>query len=119
MRTCSVAVRARMSLALAVSCTPGSCTTMRLGPACWITGSATPSSLTRLCRVVMFCDTASLWMRVISSGFSARLRRNSWSSLLKVSDGRLRASLSAAAVSVSWSRSCTSSVVLPVRLMAP
>jgi hypothetical protein len=47
-----------MSLALAVSCTPGSCTTTRSRPCCWITGSATPSSLTRLCSVVMFCLSA-------------------------------------------------------------
>ena len=47
-----------MSLALAVSCTPGNCTTTRSAPCCWITGSATPSSLTRLCSVVMFCCSA-------------------------------------------------------------
>ncbi len=58
-RASSVAVRPMMSLALAVSCTPGSCTTMRSAPCCWITGSATPSSLTRLCSVVMFCFTAA------------------------------------------------------------
>ena len=37
-RTSSVAVRPRMSFALAVSCTPGSCTTMRSAPCCWIDG---------------------------------------------------------------------------------
>ncbi|MCY1229233.1 hypothetical protein D9M72_415900 [compost metagenome] len=58
-RASSVAVRPMMSLALAVSCTPGSCTTIRSAPCCWITGSATPSSLTRLCSVVMFCLTAA------------------------------------------------------------
>ena len=57
-RASSVAVRPRMSLAFAVSWTPGSCTTMRSAPCCWITGSATPSSLTRLCSVVMFCFSA-------------------------------------------------------------
>jgi len=31
---------------------------MRSAPCCWITGSATPSSLTRLCSVVMFCLSA-------------------------------------------------------------
>ena len=54
-RASSVAVRPRMSLARAVSCTPGSCTTMRSAPWRWMTGSATPSSLIRLFRVVMFC----------------------------------------------------------------
>ncbi len=58
MRISRVAVRPRMSLALATSCTPGSCTTMRSRPCCWITGSATPSSLIRLCRVPMFCLSA-------------------------------------------------------------
>ena len=59
MRTSSVAVRPMMSLARATSCTPGSCTTMRSAPCCWIIGSATPSSLTRLRSVVMFCWTPS------------------------------------------------------------
>ena len=58
MRTSSVAVRPMMSFALAVSCTPGSWTTTRSAPCCWITGSATPSSFTRLCSVVMFCFSA-------------------------------------------------------------
>ena len=31
---------------------------MRSAPCCWITGSATPSSLIRLCKVVMFCLSA-------------------------------------------------------------
>ena len=61
MRTSSVAVRPRISLALAVSCTPGSCTTTRSRPCCWITGSATPSSLMRLCSVRMFCLSACSW----------------------------------------------------------
>ena len=55
MRTSSVAVRPIRFLALAVSCTPGSCTTMRSAPCCWMMGSATPSSLMRLFRVLMFC----------------------------------------------------------------
>ncbi len=54
MRISRVAVRPSSSLALATSCTPGSCTTMRSLPCCWMTGSATPSSLMRLCRVLMF-----------------------------------------------------------------
>ena len=58
-------------LGRAVSCTPGSCTTTRSAPCCWITGSATPSSLTRLRRVVMFCWTRRSWMRFCASGLSA------------------------------------------------
>ena len=69
MRTSKVAVRPRMSLARAVSCTPGSCTTTRSLPCCWTIGSATPSSLTRLRRMVMFCCTAPSWMRFCASGF--------------------------------------------------
>ena len=68
MRISSVAVRPRMSLARAVSCTPGSCTTTRSAPCCWMIGSATPSSLTRLRRIVMFCWTAPSWMRFCASG---------------------------------------------------
>ena len=81
-----------MSLALAVSCTPGSCTTMRSMPCCWITGSATPSSLIRLCSVTMFCLSAWSWMRraasglmlavslySVPSGASASCRSGSWS----------------------------------------
>ena len=69
MRISSVAVRPMMSFALAVSCTPGSWTTTRSAPCCWITGSATPSSLTRLCSVVMFCVIAADWTRLAASGF--------------------------------------------------
>ena len=67
-RISSVAVRPRMSLALATSCTPGSSTTTRSAPCCWITGSATPSSLTRLCSVVMFCLMALSCTRRSASG---------------------------------------------------
>ena len=42
-RYSSVAVAPRMRLACAVSCTPGSCTTMRSLPWRWMIGSATPS----------------------------------------------------------------------------
>ena len=70
MRTSSVAVRPMMSLALAVSCTPGSCTTTRSAPCCWITGSATPSSLTRLCSVVMFCLSACSCTARAAAGLS-------------------------------------------------
>ena len=42
---------------------------MRLAPCCWITGSATPSSLTRLCSVVMFCRIAADCTRLAASGF--------------------------------------------------
>jgi hypothetical protein len=61
MRISSDAVRPRMSFARAVSCTPGSCTTTRSAPCCWMIGSATPSSLTRLRRIWMFCATAFSW----------------------------------------------------------
>ena len=72
MRTSSVAVRPRMSFAFAVSCTPGSCTTMRSAPCCWMIGSATPSSLTRLRSVVMFCCSAKSCVRRCASGLSVR-----------------------------------------------
>src|SRR4029450_9125136 len=61
-----------MSFALAVSCTPGNCTTTRSAPCCWITGSATPSSLTRLCSVVMFCVIAADWTRLAAPGVGVR-----------------------------------------------
>ena len=67
-RISSVAVRPRICLARATSCTPGSWTTMRSAPCCWITGSATPSSLTRLCSVVMFCFSALSWMSFCAAG---------------------------------------------------
>jgi len=57
-RNSRLAVLPRMRLASAVSCTPGSSTTMRLRPCFWIIGSATPSSLTRLRSVVRFWLTA-------------------------------------------------------------
>ena len=41
-------------------------------PCCWMTGSATPSSLIRLCRVVMFCSRAE------SLADADRLRRCRW-----------------------------------------
>ena len=77
MRISSVAVRPRMSFARAVSCTPGSCTTTRSAPCCWTIGSATPSSLTRLRRIVMFCWTAPSWMRFCASGLSPATSRSS------------------------------------------
>ncbi len=55
-----MAVAPIMRLASAVSCTPGSCTTTRSSPWRWITGSATPTSSTRLRRVVMFWSIASI-----------------------------------------------------------
>ncbi|MNR34803.1 hypothetical protein D3C85_1526050 [compost metagenome] len=66
-----MAVRPSSSLALATSCTPGNCTTMRSAPCCWMTGSATPSSLMRLCRVLMFCFSAESCTRVTAAGFRA------------------------------------------------
>ena len=77
MRISSEAVRPRMSFARAVSCTPGSCTTTRSAPCCWMIGSATPSSLTRLRRIWMFCATAPSWMRFCASGFSPAISRRS------------------------------------------
>ena len=76
-RTSSVAVRPRMSLALAVSCTPGSCTTIRSSPCCWMTGSDTPSSLIRLCSVVMFCLRAWSCTLRAASGLIVAVRRTS------------------------------------------
>ena len=120
MRTSSVAVRPRMSLALAVSCTPGSCTTMRSRPCCWITGSATPSSLIRLCRVTMFCLSACSCTRraasglmvavslySVPSGASATCRSGNWSAIT---------ALAASSVWVSRKRT---SMAWPLRLMPP
>ncbi len=75
MRISRVAVRPRTTLAWAGSCTPGSCTTMRSMPCCWITGSATPSSLIRLCSVVMFCLSAASCRRRAASGLMVATRR--------------------------------------------
>ena len=72
----SVAVAPMLSLASAVSCTPGSCTMMRLPPWRWMTGSLTPSASMRLRRMVMFWSTAPSAMRLASAGvawaFSSR-----------------------------------------------
>ncbi|MCY1425744.1 hypothetical protein D9M71_415400 [compost metagenome] len=54
-RNSRFAVLPRIRLASAVSCTPGNSTTMRLAPWRCTSGSATPSSLTRLRTVVKFC----------------------------------------------------------------
>src|SRR5471032_2846489 len=54
---------------IATSCTPGSWTTMRSAPCCWMTGSDTPSSLTRLDSVAMFCLTAWSMMALVDVGF--------------------------------------------------
>ena len=118
MRNSSVAVRPMMSLAFAVSCTPGNCTTTRSSPCCWITGSATPSSLTRLCKVVMFCVIAVSCTRRAAAGLrlpeslksvpsaaSVHCRSGNWSS------SKLRV-----AVKVSRSRKRTSTPV-PSRVM--
>ncbi|MPM94235.1 hypothetical protein SDC9_141380 [bioreactor metagenome] len=120
MRTSRVAVRPRMSLALAVSCTPGSCTTMRSSPCCWITGSATPSSLIRLCSVTMFCLSAcsctlrrasglieATSLKPVPSGVEVAARSGNWSAI------RLRAAVSVAS---SRTRMVT---LLPSRLTPP
>ena len=70
-RDSNVAVRPIMSLARAVSWTPGNCTTMRSAPCCWITGSFTASSLTRLFRVMMFCFTALSWISFKAVGLNS------------------------------------------------
>ncbi len=77
MRISSVATRPMMSFARAVSCTPGSCTTTRSAPCCWMIGSATPSSFTRLRRIWMFCWTAPSCMRFCASGFRPAISRSS------------------------------------------
>ena len=106
MRISRVAVRPKISLAFAVSCTPGSCTTTRSAP-CWaMMGSATPSSLMRLFKVLMFCFSAFSIALFSASGLSlpaktsdspspsscqsksTRLSRKSASDLLRVSASR-------------------------------
>ena len=42
-----------------------------------MTGSATPSSLIRLCRVPMFCATAMSWICFSAEGLSVAFRRRS------------------------------------------
>ena len=107
-----------MSFALAVSCTPGSSTTMRSSPCCWITGSDTPSWLTRLCSVLMFCFSALSCTALIACG------RNVATSLTPVPSGWLATTVSgmpssssgraavAAFGSVNWI-----SIALPTRAM--
>jgi hypothetical protein len=81
MRSSSVAVRPMMSLARAVSCTPGSCTTTAVGALLLDHRLGTPRSLTRLCSVVMFCVIAcparasALGFRLPLSLKSCRRRR--------------------------------------------
>src|SRR6476661_99419 len=77
MRISRVAVRPRISFAFAVSWTPGSCTTTRSPPCCWMIGSATPSSFTRLRSVVMFCWSAKSAVRRCASGLSEPTMRDS------------------------------------------
>ena len=113
MRTSSVAVRPRMSLALAVSCTPGSCTTMRSRPCCWITGSDTPSSLMRLCKVVMFCLSAwsctdradtglidAVSLNSVPSGASIRSRSENWSWITRFAASSV--AMSRNLISINW-----------------
>ena len=90
-RNSRLAVLPRIRLASAVSCTPGSSTTMRLAPWRCTSGSDTPSSLTRLRTVVRFClmeysrISASLaWVRATrrtcrplrSSGTTSKSRKS-------------------------------------------
>src|SRR5471030_1954790 len=76
MRNSSVAVRPMTALARATSCTPGSWTTMRSAPCCWMTGSDTPSSLTRLDSVAMFCLTAWSMISLVDVGEQEVADRN-------------------------------------------
>ncbi len=117
-RSSSVAVRPMMSFAFAVSCTPGNWTTTRSWPCCWITGSATPSSLTRLCKVVMFCVIAVVWTRRAASGFRLPTSRKSLPSALSCHcrSGSWFSSRLRAATSVSVSRKRTATL-LPSREM--
>ena len=120
MRISSVAVRPRMSFALAVSCTPGSCTTTRLAPCCWMTGSATPSSLTRFLSVVMFCCRANSCTWVSACGFrrAVSVKPSAWSSVVKARSVNVVPSLLRAASR--WSRVAKCTVTaLPSRLMRP
>ena len=117
-RISRVAVRPRICLARATSCTPGSCTTTRSAPCCWITGSATPSSLMRLCRVPMFCLSALAWMSRVAFGLSATSsRRSSPLPSSRTSRSRLKSRITPSArLRVSSSRNRTSTS-LPARLI--
>ncbi len=101
-----------MSLALAVSCTPGSCTTMRSAPCCCTTGSATPSSLTRLCKVEMFCLSADSWIACAAAARKLPTRRSASASPASVQSISGSRSLSSvrAAVRVAASRKRISTV---------
>src|SRR5260363_199360 len=70
-RASSVEVRPILSFALAVSCTLGNSTMMRSAPCCCTSGSATPSSFTRLDKVRMFCCSAFFCIAARASGASA------------------------------------------------
>mmetsp|Transcript_11784 Transcript_11784/g.27677 ORF Transcript_11784/g.27677 Transcript_11784/m.27677 type:complete len:359 (+) Transcript_11784:2229-3305(+) len=113
MRSSSVAVRPMMSLALAVSCTPGSCTTTRSRPCCWIVGSDTPSSLTRLCSVVMFCLMAASCTAVWAWGdrLPASCSPPSPSCGVQTTSGSWLRSSATAAVRCSASRNATSTLL--------
>ncbi len=117
-RTSSVAVRPRISFALAGSCTPGSCTTMRSAPCCWITGSATPSWLTRRPSVVMFCLMASSCSLLSAAGLSVATSSWSWPSSRRTrsSTGIWAAMASSALSRIAASRKRTRSVC-PSRVM--
>jgi hypothetical protein len=88
-------------------------------PCCWITGSATPSSLTRLCSVVMFCLTAWSWMRRPASGFNVPTS-------LKPSPSAVSTQARSARLSVNWLRAASAaarsrtrtSTLLPSRVTA-
>ncbi|MNS87809.1 hypothetical protein D3C72_1217640 [compost metagenome] len=81
-RNSRLAVLPRIRLASAVSCTPGSSTTMRLAPWRCTSGSATPSSLTRLRTVVRFCLIE--YSRISATFAWVSARRSTASSLRSV-----------------------------------
>ncbi|MNP06678.1 hypothetical protein D3C76_986730 [compost metagenome] len=114
-RNSRLAVLPRIRLASAVSCTPGSSTTMRLAPWRCTSGSDTPSSLTRLRTVVRFCLIE--YSRISVSLAGVMLRRSTCMplrSLWSTSKSRkslairdLALSRSASSVNPSWmARSC-------------
>ena len=74
MRISSVAVRPRMSFARAVSCTPGSCTTMRSAPCCWIDRLGDAELVDAVAQVVMFCLTRAVLDALLRLGLDASRR---------------------------------------------
>ena len=86
---------------------------MRSKPCCWMTGSATPSSLIRLCSVVMFCLRAWSCTRRAASGFKLALSLTSSPCGLRVDtkSGNWSRISDCAASAVAWSRN-------PIRIVS-